>query len=105
MRLKDALIGKIGNFGRGADTIRTGVWNNTVELTTTAVEIETAKPEEIQSNAKESYHLSQEGVCWKNDSNGTGAIDDNSTLAAAGLTDVLSDEESNGAENRVFTAR
>lgn len=83
--LKDAIIGKIGNFRRGADNIRTRVWNNMVELTTTTVEIERAKLEALQNNAKDSDLLSQEGANHKQDSNDMGAIDRNSALAAVGL--------------------
>lgn len=51
--LKDAPIGKNGNFRRGAD-MRTRVWNNTVELTSRVIEIERAKLETVPDNAKDS---------------------------------------------------
>lgn len=74
-------------------------------MITTAIEIENAKLEAVQDNAKDGDHISQEGAGRKHDSNGTRAIGDNSALAAARLIDAVLDEESNRPEYEVFTAR
>lgn len=60
--LKYAPIGMIGDLRSRADNIRTRVWNNIVELTTTAVEIERVRLEAVQDNTKENDHLSEEGA-------------------------------------------
>lgn len=45
--IKDVPIGKTRNFRWGIDSIRTRIWNNIFELTTTVVEIERAKFEAV----------------------------------------------------------
>lgn len=98
-------IGKIDNFMRGVDNIRTHVWNNVVELTPSAVEIERAKIEVVREKGKDGDRLFQEGVGRKPDSNGTGVIDDDSALPAAGLINAVLNEEGNGPEDGMFIAR
>lgn len=98
--LKDTPNGKIGHFRRGSDNLRTRVWNDKVELTSMAVEIERAKLEAVQDNTEDSGHLSQERAGRKQDSNGTETMDDKSALAAA-----VSNEASNDLEDEVFSPR
>lgn len=52
-----------------------------------------------EDNDNDGDHLS------KQDSNGIGAIDDNSASAMAGLIDAVSDEDCNRIKDEVFTPR